>query len=121
MMSSGLTIYSYSACSTCRKALKWLSENDIDYELIDIVKNPPSKKILREVLDCLENRRMIFNTSGISYRKLGSQLVKKMSNEEALEALSSDGRLIKRPLVISQEGKVLVGFKPEVWSQALLC
>ena len=62
----------------------------------------------------------LFNTSGQSYRALGAAAVKAMTDDEALDALVADGRLIKRPFVIAPDGQVVVGFKPEVWAEALL-
>ena len=119
-MTSNVRIYSYSSCTTCKKALKWLSENKIEYELIDIALCPPSKEILIDAISQLGERKKIFNTSGLSYRSLGSDVVKAMSDSEALEALAVDGKLIKRPFLITETGKILVGFKPELWSDILL-
>ena len=119
-MTSNVRIYSYSSCTTCKKALKWLNENKIEYELIDIVLCPPSKEILIDAISQLGERKKIFNTSGVSYRSLGSEVVKAMSDSEALEALAVDGKLIKRPFLITETGKILVGFKPELWSDILL-
>lgn len=119
-MASSVLVYSYARCSTCRKALAWLKEHNISHELIDIIETPPSKKILREALEKLGSRKLLFNTSGLSYRALGSAAVKAMSDDEALDALAGDGKLIKRPFVIKGSGKVLVGFKPEVWADSFL-
>ena len=119
-MTSNVRIYSYSSCTTCKKALKWLNENKIEYELIDIALCPPSKEILIDAISQLGERKKIFNTSGVSYRSLGSDVVKAMSDSEVLEALAVDGKLIKRPFLITETGKILVGFKPELWSDILL-
>ena len=119
-MTSTLRIYSYSACTTCKKALKWLDENQIDYQLIDIVQCPPDKDILSVAIKQLGNRKKVFNTSGLSYRNLGSKVVQSMSDDEAIQALASDGKLIKRPFLITDQGQILVGFKPDAWSDILL-
>jgi len=119
-MTSNVRIYSYSSCTTCKKALKWLIDNKIEYELIDIALCPPNKEILIDAISQLGERKKIFNTSGVSYRSLGSEVVKAMSDPEALEALAIDGKLIKRPFLITETGKILVGFKPELWSDILL-
>ncbi len=119
-MPSNVQIYSYSGCTTCKKALRWLDENQIDYQLMDIVQDPPNKDILVDAINQLGDRKKIFNTSGLSYRNLGSMTVKAMSDSEALKALVSDGKLIKRPFLVTEEGKILVGFKPEIWSTILL-
>ena len=119
-MPSSIQIYSYSACSTCKKALSWLDLNNVEHDLFDIVKNPPSKDILKEAMKQFGSRKPLFNTSGVSYRSIGAKVINAMSDEEALESLASDGKLIKRPFLIFEGGQVLVGFKPEVWSEALL-
>jgi len=119
-MTCEVSIYSYPACTTCKKALKWLRDNQIDYTLIDITKTPPSKETLMKAIDELGGRKSLFNTSGLSYRTLGAKVVKAMNDVEALEALASDGKLIKRPFLITREGKIFVGFNPECWAEALL-
>ncbi|MAR52845.1 MAG: ArsC family transcriptional regulator [Propionibacteriaceae bacterium] len=115
-----IKVYGYSRCSTCRKALAWLDAAHLDYEVIDITVNPPDHDLLERALNQLARRQLLFNTSGKSYRALGPEVVKSMTDKEALDALSSDGRLIKRPFVELDSGKVLVGFKPEDWSSCLL-
>ena len=115
-----IKVYSYSRCSTCRKALAWLDANNLGYELVDITIAPPSKDELSLALERLVRRQLLFNTSGQSYRALGAPVVKAMSDDEALAALAADGRLIKRPFVTLPSGDFLVGFKLEEWNQALL-
>ena len=119
-MSTQTRIYSYSSCTTCKKALKWLRENKIDFQLIDIVEETPSKDLLIEAIHQIGNRKAVFNTSGLSYRSLGSKVVQSMTDEEALQALISDGKLIKRPFLVSPGIRILVGFNPDTWSEALL-
>jgi len=112
-------LYSYGPCSTCRKALSWLKERQINVELIDITTTPPSLGELEQALAQLGNRSRLFNTSGQSYRALGSATVKAMDDAQALAALAQDGKLIKRPLLITAHGRITTGFKPEEW-EALL-
>ena len=119
-MLNSIRIYSYSRCATCRKALAWLQEHQIAHDLFDIVETPPSREMLSGASKQLESRKLLFNTSGVSYRALGAAAVKAMSDDEALDALASDGKLIKRPFLITENGSVLVGFKPDVWAEALL-
>ena len=113
-MNSHVLVYSYSRCTTCRKALKWLEDNNIDYKMVDIVQSPPSKDILKDAIEQLGDRKKLFNTNGISYRNLGAEVVRAMTDSEALEALASDGKLIKRPLLINKNGRILAGFKSKV-------
>ena len=81
---------------------------------------PPSKEELLRAFDRLSRRQLLFNTSGQSYRALGAEVVKAMSDDDALAALAADGRLIKRPFVALPSGDFLVGFTPVDWNQALL-
>ncbi len=119
-MDSELRLYSYSACSTCRKAIAWLRDHNLQHEIVDIVKNPPPRELLSEAIVQLGDRKYLFNTSGKSYRAIGSSAVKSMSEEQVLDALVSDGKLIKRPLLITGRGQILVGFKLVYWAEVLL-
>lgn len=109
-----LKVYEYPKCSTCQKAKKWLKENDVAFEPIHIVENPPSADELKKLINLsgLEIKKF-FNTSGMKYRELGmKEKMKTATEEELLEILASDGMLIKRP--IATNGKeVTVGFKEE--------
>ncbi|MGL4762420.1 MAG: arsenate reductase family protein [Sarcina sp.] len=109
----------YPKCTTCKRAKKWLEENDIDFEDRHIVENNPTKEELKafyEKSGLTINK--FFNTSGIKYREMGlKDVVKSASEDELLEILSTDGMLVKRPLVILDD-KVLVGFKEEQWKEA---
>ena len=105
-------VYCYERCTTCKKALKWLDDNDIKYKLIDIKKDNPNEETLRK-LHAKSNLslRKFFNTSGQLYREM--QLSKKldnMSEDEMFKLLASDGMLVKRPLLVTDK-KVLAGFK----------
>ena len=113
-------VYCYSGCSTCRKALKWLRENGIQYEAVDIRQSPPALEELRK-LHARSNLplRRFFNTSGASYRELGlSQRLPEMSSEEQYALLAGDGMLIRRPLLSAGE-TVLVGFSETEWAERL--
>ena len=100
--------------------MKWIKDNNLDHEVFDIIETPPSKEILQKAFIQIESRKLIFNTNGVSYRKLGSSLVNAMSDDEALNALACDGKLVKRPFVITSDGKILLGFKTDIWEEALL-
>lgn len=108
-------LYSYASCGTCRKALAWLRERGIDAEVIDITLNPPARALLERALLQLGDRRRLFNTSGQSYRSLGAERVRAMGDSEALDALAADGRLIKRPLLVTTDGRITTGFRSEEW------
>ena len=113
-------VYCYSRCSTCKKALKWLDDNGIEYETVDIKEDHPDEGTLREYyrMSGLPLKRF-FNTSGIPYRELGlSTKLTEMSEDEQLALLATDGMLVKRPLVVG-DGFVLTGFREEEWAAKL--
>lgn len=114
-----VTFYAYPKCGTCRKAKKWLEENNVNFNEIHIVDNPPSKQELKELYEKsgLELKKF-FNTSGKKYRELGlKDKLKDMTEDEMLELLASDGMLIKRPIVTDGK-KVTVGFREETFAEA---
>jgi arsenate reductase len=112
-------LYSYAACGTCRKALAWLKQQGISVELIDITTTPPSRADLEDALRQLGGRSRLFNTSGQSYRCLGAERVRAMDDAAALDALAQDGRLIKRPFLITPDGRISTGFRQEEWAGLL--
>ncbi|SEA81546.1 arsenate reductase [Pseudobutyrivibrio sp. ACV-2] len=116
-----MKVYCYERCTTCKKALKWLDENNVKYELVDIKGNNPDKDTLKAALvKSGEPLKKFFNTSGQLYR--GMELSKKlpdMSEDEQLDLLSTDGMLVKRPLVIADDF-VLLGFKEAQWQEKLI-
>ena len=103
--------YSYPKCSTCRKASNWLDLNNINYQLIDIVKEPPSKKILELALKQFSlDKKKIFNTRGKSFKSMDVDILD-LTKKEMIKLLSNDGKLIKRPFLIINESKLILGFK----------
>lgn len=112
------TFICYPKCSTCMKAKKWLEEKKIDFEIRDITKQIPSVEELRKwIPQSNKEIKSFFNTSGLQYKN--NHLKEKLPNmteQEKLELLSSNGMLIKRPLLIG-ENKVLIGFKEKEWEE----
>ena len=111
----------YPKCSTYKKAKKWLEDKGIVFEDRHIVEKNPTAEELREWIkkSGLDIKRF-FNTSGMKYRDLGlKDKLADMEEEEKLTLLSSDGMLVKRPLVVG-DNVVLVGFKEKEWGEALL-
>ena len=115
-----MKLFSYSSCSTCRRAIKWLKNNDIAFELIDLLKSPPSKEMLISDSELYGDRKYLLNTSGVIYRSIGSDAVKKMSDNELFEQLFMEPRLIKRPFLYKPNNFFLIGFKEEKWAEKLL-
>lgn len=106
----------YPKCSTCQKARKWLEEHNIEYTERHIVEeNPTFDELKAWYQQSGFPLKKFFNTSGLIYKEM--QLKDKlptMSEEEQLELLSTNGMLVKRPLIIAED-KVLVAFKEAEW------
>ncbi|MCT2535933.1 arsenate reductase family protein [Aquibacillus koreensis] len=113
-----LTFYWYPKCGTCQKAKKWIEHNNIDYNAIHIVDNPPTKQELKTLVDKSQlPLKKFFNTSGKKYRELGlKDKLKEASEDDMLEWLASDGMLIKRPIT-TDGSSVTVGFNEETFEQ----
>lgn len=111
----------YPKCSTCKKAKKWLEENNIIFEDRHIVEKNPTKEDLTE---WIEKSGLpvskFFNTSGVLYREMNlKERVKTAEKDELIDILSTNGMLVKRPLVIMDKF-ILVGFKEDEWRKKLL-
>lgn len=111
-----ITFICYPKCTTCQKAKKWLDENNIEYTLRDIKEEKPT---LEELTKWYEKSglplKRFFNTSGLLYKSLELRTkLPNMSDEEQLQLLSTDGMLVKRPILIT-DTKILVGFKEAEW------
>lgn len=116
-----LTFICYSKCGTCQKARKWLEENGVEYLCRDIKTENPSFEEINSwyKLSGLPLRKF-FNTSGQLYKSMDlKNKLPNMSDEEMLKLLSSDGMLVKRPLLVG-DGFVLAGFKDSDWASKLL-
>lgn len=111
----------YPKCSTCQKAKKWLEEHHIEYTERHIAEDNPSYEELKEWHEKSGlPLKKFFNTSGLLYKEMQLKVkLSTMSDEEQMKLLSSNGMLVKRPLVVG-EGKVLVGFKESEWEKILL-
>ena len=115
-----MKLFSYSSCSSCRKAIKWLNTNEIVFELIDILDTPPSREMLISASEQYGDRKSLLNTSGAVYRSIGSDVIKKMSDDELFNKLCRESGLIKRPFLYKPYKFFLVGFKEEKWAEKLL-
>lgn len=110
----------YPKCTTCQKVKKWLDDNKIEYKLRDIKEENPT---LEELTTWYKMSglplKKFFNTSGLLYKSMGlKDKLSTMSEKEQLKLLSTDGMLVKRPLLIGKDF-VLVGFKEKEWSENL--
>ena len=110
----------YPPCTTCKKAKKWLDDNGVAYEARHIKENNPSYEELKSWYEKSGlPLKKFFNTSGLQYRALElKDKLPSMSEEEQLRLLASDGMLVKRPLVVTDDA-VLTGFKEADWEKLL--
>ena len=107
----------YPKCSTCQKAKKWLNSHEIEYTERHIVEENPTYDELKEwhQKSGLPLKKF-FNTSGMLYKELKlKDKLPKMSEDEQLKLLATNGMLVKRPLLVTED-KMLVGFKEDEWS-----
>lgn len=106
----------YPRCTTCKKAQKWLDDNLIEYEIRNITMENPTYDELKSWHEKSKLPiKRFFNTSGKLYKDLNiKDRLKELSEDEQIKLLSTDGMLVKRPLLISEEF-VFVGFKEDEW------
>ena len=111
----------YRKCSTCLKALKWLEGNQVKFEERPIVEENPTYEELKEWYEKSGlPLKKFFNTSGLLYKEMNlKEKLPAMSEEEQLKLLSTNGKLVKRPLVVGDDF-VLTGFKEAQWAEKML-
>ena len=112
----------YPPCSTCQKTRKWLDSHKIPYTARHIKENNPTYEELKVwyAMSGLPLKKF-FNTSGLVYKSLNlKDKLPTMSEEEQLQLLAADGMLVKRPLIVTENGTVFTGFREKEWETALL-
>ena len=111
----------YPPCSTCQKARKWLDARGVSYTARHIKEeNPTLEELTRWYHQSGLPLKKFFNTSGLKYKALElKDKLPGMRDEEQLALLASDGMLVKRPLVVTDSGKVLTGFREKEWEEFL--
>ncbi len=111
-----MVVLSYAGCSTCKKALKWLSARKLAAEIRPIVESPPTVPELKLwVTWSGKPLRKWLNTSGLSYRALGKATIDAATDEQLRQMLAADGKLVKRPVLVHGTA-VLVGFSEDEWA-----
>ena len=109
-----MKFYTYKNCGTCVKAKKYLESKSIDFSQIPIREQPPTIVELKQMLTKYHLTKL-FNSSGQDYRKLNiKDKLASMGEKQAIEMLSKNGNLVKRPFVIGKN-ILLVGFKEDEW------
>jgi arsenate reductase len=111
----------YPKCGTCQKTAKWLKENGLEVDSRDItIENPTRDELKTWIARSGKSIQKFFNTSGLVYKELNlKEKVKTATEEELLDLLASNGKLVKRPVLVSEQA-VLVGFREDEWKTALL-
>ena len=111
----------YPKCSTCQKAKAWLDQRGISYDLRDIkLNNPTAEELTAWYQKSGLPLKKFFNTRGQLYRALSlSKKLPDMTQAEQYALLASDGMLVKRPILVLDDGRVLVGFQQDQWAEAL--
>lgn len=115
-----IILVEYPKCTTCKRGKKWLEEHNITFTDRNIKEQNPTAEELKkwQEMSGLPLKRF-FNTSGIIYREMDlKNKLKSMSEEEQLALLATDGMLVKRPLLITED-TVLVGMKEKEWEDKL--
>ena len=118
-------VFHYAGCSTCKKALAWLKQVGVAFEATDLVESPPTAAQLGEILRASgADVRKLFNVTGLVYRGEGwAERSVGLSPAQILDALASNGRLIKRPLLYvtrgSGESAAAIGFREPEWRTIL--
>ena len=108
----------YDRCGTCKKAEKWMNEHNIPYEKRPIKEDHPSFEELKSWKETTGlPLKSLFNTSGQLYKSMElKNKLPSMDEEEQLQLLASDGMLVRRPIMVSED-KVLIGFKETQWAE----
>ena len=115
-----LLFIEYPQCTTCKKAKKWLEEHAVSYTDRNIkVENPSADELKQWHEKSGLSLKRFFNTSGMLYREMGlKDKLPGMSDEEQYELLATDGMLVKRPILVTED-KVLTGFREKEWEEAV--
>ncbi|KAF0095302.1 MAG: arsenate reductase-like protein [Puniceicoccaceae bacterium 5H] len=113
-----VVVYTYAKCSTCRNATKWLRAQGIDFEERPIRETPPSEAELQQMLDVYDGEiRRLFNTSSADYREAGlKDRLNTLTPAEAFAIQQTNGNLVKRPFLLTRDGRGIVGFKEDQWA-----
>ena len=116
-----LTLYTYSNCSTCRNAVKWLRARGVTFTEKPIRQTPPALSELQAMANALGGVKPLLNTSGQDYRDLGlKDKLPAMTADVVLEMLAGNGNLIRRPFAIDERaGIFLTGFREQDWEKCL--
>lgn len=114
---TNITFIGYPKCSTCKKAYKALEDLGIEATYRDITKENPTVEEIKGWINRGILLKQLFNTSGQLYRKLDVKTKRQSyTDDQLIELLASDGMLVKRPIVVSDE-MIIVGNKPDEYTK----
>lgn len=119
-MKKEILFIQYPKCTTCKKAKKWLDENEIAYIDRNIKEDNPTYDELKLWYECSGMPlKKFFNTSGLLYKSMNlKEKLPTMSDDEQLRLLATDGMLVKRPVIVT-DNTVLTGFNEKSWLEIL--
>ena len=116
-----MLVLCYPKCTTCQKALAWLDAHGLSYEIRNIKEqNPTAQELEQWHKQSGLPLKKFFNTSGQLYQKMGlKDKLGEMDEKAQYDLLAQDGMLVKRPILLLDDGRVLLGFKEGEWAAAL--
>lgn len=116
--STSIQLYGIPTCATCKKALKWLTDQGVEYSFINTKDQPPTRPMIQAWVEAIGSKSMR-NTSGQSYRALGDAKAD-WTETQWIEAFALDAMLLKRPLFVKDSKAVMAGFRDEAALRAAL-
>jgi arsenate reductase (glutaredoxin) len=111
-------LYGIPNCDTVKKARKWLESSDIDFSFHDFKKEGVTESQLEDWID-QGGLDVVLNKRGTTWRKLPDDVKADLDHESALQLMTENPTMIKRPVLVLQDGSVHIGFKPEQYAEIL--
>ncbi len=118
-MAAGLTVLGLKRCDTCRKARKWLEANQVEYEFVDYRESPVSADALRAWAKQLGGFEKLVNRSSTTWRQLPEEERAPESDAAWCELIAKHPALVRRPVLLTSDGEVSVGFREPAWRERL--
>lgn len=116
-MSNKIALYGIKNCDTMKKALKWLDNNDVEYQFHDYKKEGADQAIIQSAINQCGWEQVI-NRRGTTWRKLDDQIKETMDAKKALEIALENASIVKRPLLVKGD-QIHLGFKEDEYQKIL--